>query len=114
MPLEEIGGAYAREDLVEIISEHVAPIYSEQLFGIAIEENEFEVADLACFVVHVVIENDGIGAGFRGRYKLSSLSLERVASRTISVRRRTEIGRPAMKTVAAREPAQARSLTIQG
>ncbi len=34
-----------------------------QSFGVAIEEDEFEVADFAIGVANAVIEDDGVGAG---------------------------------------------------
>ncbi len=39
------------------------------LLGIVVEEEEFEVADLARIVVNAVIEDDGIGTGFCSCYE---------------------------------------------
>ena len=64
--LEEIGGTYRRKDFAEIVSEHLASVHADHSFGVAVEKDELEVADLAGGVVDVVIEDDGVGAGFCG------------------------------------------------
>src|ERR1700726_3371762 len=65
--VEEIGGAYGGKDVVEIVSEYPATVHADHSLGVAVEEDEFEVADLAGVVVDAVVEDDGIGAGFCGR-----------------------------------------------
>ena len=69
VPLEEIGCADRREDVVEIVAEDEVPVHADHSIGIAIEEDEFEVADFAGGVGDAVIEDDGIGTGFSCCYQ---------------------------------------------
>ncbi len=59
----------AGKDVVEIVAEDEAPVHADHSLGIAVEEDEFEVADLAGGVGDAVIEDDGVGTGFSGCYQ---------------------------------------------
>ncbi len=66
MAFEEISRAHGGEDFVEMFPQHMTSVHADHSFGVAVEEDELEVADLAGYVVDAVIEDDGVCAGLCG------------------------------------------------